>query len=154
DGEEILVLAGTFSDHTGDHGPGSYLLNPEGFEHAPSSNEGCDIFVKLRQYPGDRPTVRIDTQRSAWEPYRFDGVTRCPLYESPDLRMHLLRFAPGTALPEVLLPQRETIFVVDGTFHDEHGDYRAGSYLAFEPGEGHQPTSPQGCLLYISLSAN
>src|SRR5690348_18389476 len=33
DGEEILVLAGVFSDEHGDWPAGSYLLNPEGFRH-------------------------------------------------------------------------------------------------------------------------
>lgn len=28
-GEEILVLSGTFSDHTGDYHAGSYFRNPE-----------------------------------------------------------------------------------------------------------------------------
>lgn len=36
-GEEILVLEGVFSDQTGHHKQGSYLLNPEGFRHAPFS---------------------------------------------------------------------------------------------------------------------
>ena len=48
-GEEIYVLSGVFSDQAGDWGPGSYLLNPEGFSHAPFSKEGCVILVKLRQ---------------------------------------------------------------------------------------------------------
>src|SRR5690606_22216478 len=52
EGEEILVLSGTFSDERGDFGAGSYMLNPEGFRHAPSSREGCVLFVKLRQYAG------------------------------------------------------------------------------------------------------
>ena len=30
DGEEIFVLEGTFSDHTGDHGPGSYVYPTDG----------------------------------------------------------------------------------------------------------------------------
>ena len=47
-GEEILVLAGTFSDQSGSYPAGSYLLNPEGFAHAPFSQEGCTLFVKLR----------------------------------------------------------------------------------------------------------
>ncbi len=71
DGEEILVLEGTFSDNQGDFPAGSYLLNPEGFSHAPFSNEGCLLFVKLRQYPGsvhlalpdviDKDTVTLHT---------------------------------------------------------------------------------------------
>jgi anti-sigma factor ChrR (cupin superfamily) len=40
DGEEIFVLDGVFSDEHGDWPAGTYLLNPEGFRHAPFSREG------------------------------------------------------------------------------------------------------------------
>ena len=46
------MLDGVFSDEHGDWPAGSYLLNPEGFRHAPFSREGCLLFVKLRQFPG------------------------------------------------------------------------------------------------------
>jgi len=67
EGEEIFVLEGTFSDVSGDHKAGTLLLNPEGFEHAPSSEEGCVILVRLRQYPGDRPQMALDTNTLPWE---------------------------------------------------------------------------------------
>ena len=35
DGEEILVLEGVFTDEHGEHGPGTYLRNPDGSRHAP-----------------------------------------------------------------------------------------------------------------------
>ncbi len=61
DGEEILVLDGVFADEHGRYPAGTYLLNPEGFSHAPFSEEGCVLFVKLRQYPGtERRHVAID----------------------------------------------------------------------------------------------
>ena len=63
EGEEILVLEGVFTDERGDWPAGSYLLNPEGFRHSPSSREGCVIFVKLRQFPGrNRRQVAIDAR--------------------------------------------------------------------------------------------
>ena len=52
-GEEILVLEGTFSDQTGDYKAGTYFRNPEGFRHAPFSEEGCVILVKLHQFQHD-----------------------------------------------------------------------------------------------------
>lgn len=39
-GEEILVLEGMFSDKNGDFPAGSCIRNPEGFTHAPYSNNG------------------------------------------------------------------------------------------------------------------
>ena len=62
EGEEILVIEGVFSDERGDWDAGSWLANPEGFEHAPFSMEGCVVFVKLRQYPGARPQAGFNTR--------------------------------------------------------------------------------------------
>ena len=53
-GEEFLVLAGVFSDEHGDYPAGTFLLHAEGFSHAPFSKQGCLLFVKLRQAPGER----------------------------------------------------------------------------------------------------
>lgn len=67
-GEEILVLEGIFSDWRGDHKAGTFLLNPEGFEHAPHSEQGCKLFVRLRQFPGnDRPQKAVDTNNMSWD---------------------------------------------------------------------------------------
>ena len=58
-GEDILVLSGIFSDETGDTPKGSYLLNPEGFTHAPYSKAGCWLLVKLEQYQEVKP-IRLN----------------------------------------------------------------------------------------------
>ena len=69
EGEEILVLEGTFSDEHGDWPAGTHLLNPEGFRHAPFSRQGCVLFVKLRQYAGaDREYRKVDTTSAPWTP--------------------------------------------------------------------------------------
>ena len=61
-GEEILVLAGEFCDDHGRYPQGSYLLNPDGSQHAPYSDHGCTLLVRLRQYAGhDRPQIKLDT---------------------------------------------------------------------------------------------
>ncbi len=52
-GEEFIVLEGVFSDEHGDFPAGSYVRNPPGTGHTPHSNEGCVIFVKLRQFADD-----------------------------------------------------------------------------------------------------
>jgi len=48
DGEEILVLEGTFSDEHGRYPAGSYLLNPEGFSHGRVLSRGR-LPIRLRQ---------------------------------------------------------------------------------------------------------
>ncbi len=54
-GEEILVLEGVFQDEHGDYPAGTYLRNPPGTTHAPASQEGCVLFVRLWHHRmGDR----------------------------------------------------------------------------------------------------
>ena len=71
EGEEILVLEGIFSDDAGDWPAGSWLLNPEGFAHAPYSREGCLLFVKLRQYRGAKHLMLAWPELTP-EPSTFD----------------------------------------------------------------------------------
>lgn len=152
DGEEILVLRGVFSDERGDHPEGTYLLEPEGFVHAPYSTSGCELFVKLRQYPGrGRTQVRIETRAAPWEPYAFPGVERQPLYAEPGHpeSVHLLRLAPGVRLPAVELPGGEELYVLDGAFEDEHGAHRAGTWIRYPAGSRHAPRTADGCRLYV-----
>ena len=49
-GEEYIVLAGEFGDEHGRYCAGTYVRNPPGTHHAPFSDPGCVIFVKLRQF--------------------------------------------------------------------------------------------------------
>jgi anti-sigma factor ChrR (cupin superfamily) len=97
-GEEILVLSGTFSDGSGHHGPGSYLRNPPGSAHQPSSPDGALIFVKLWQIPADDThTVRIDTTGSA--AWRLEGAHQvCVLHRTDHEQVSLLRVLPGRVL--------------------------------------------------------
>ena len=152
DGEEILVLEGVFSDEHGDYPAGSYLLNPEGFSHAPFSKEGCVLFVKLRQYPGkNRRQIIIDSAKAAWRPRPTPGVTAVTLYEEdgyPEV-MRLTRLAPGAAVPAHDHPGGEEVFVLDGGFDDDHGSYEAGSWVRYPPGSRHALTSETGCTLYV-----
>ena len=152
DGEEILVLDGVFSDEHGDWPVGTYLLNPQGFRHAPFSKPGCLLLVKLRQYPGrDRSHVIINTDDLGWQPSAVPGVTRKLLYQQAGFsdEMCLERWEP-TANPEAITyEQGVELFVIDGEFVDDQAEYRKGSWLRLPPGSGHQPRSKQGCTLYV-----
>jgi quercetin dioxygenase-like cupin family protein len=53
EGEEFLVLEGTFQDERGNYPAGTYVRNPPGSSHAPASAEGCVIFVRLKQFDKD-----------------------------------------------------------------------------------------------------
>jgi len=152
DGEEILVLDGVFSDQHGDYPAGTYLLNPEGFFHAPFSKAGCVLFVKLRQYPGaGRRQVIVDTNTGPWRPGSAPGITALPLYAEKGFpeTMRLVRFAAGAQSPFHGHPGGEEVFVLDGDLHDGFGDYTAGSWVRMPAGSSHQARSDGGCTLYV-----
>jgi anti-sigma factor ChrR (cupin superfamily) len=156
EGEEILVLEGVFSDEHGDYPAGTFLLHPEGFEHAPFSREGCLLFVKLRQAAGARQTLRIDTGNAAWQATGIAGVERLPLYAEPSFpeRIHLTRVAPGVRVGPLEFPEGEEILVLEGGFEDEYGSYRRHSWLRFAPGAGHTLRSDSGCTLYVKRAGS
>jgi anti-sigma factor ChrR (cupin superfamily) len=53
-GEEILVLDGIFEDEHGTYPAGSWLRNPPGSVHSPSSAAGCTIWVKTGHLPASQ----------------------------------------------------------------------------------------------------
>src|ERR1043165_9942959 len=67
-GEEVLVLAGSFHDATGDYPEGTYVRNPIGTAHAPwAGPDGAVLFVKLHQFhPDDTERVVIQTRTARW----------------------------------------------------------------------------------------
>lgn len=82
-GEEILVLAGNFKDEHGEYPAGSYFRNPRGTNHAPGSDDGCKLFVKLHQFPAaDDHSVQKDTAATARELMSCNEAAEGVIYES------------------------------------------------------------------------
>jgi anti-sigma factor ChrR (cupin superfamily) len=151
-GEEILVLDGVFSDEHGDWPAGTYLLNPEGFRHAPYSRPGCTLFVKLRQYPGaGRIHVAEPTAEQPWQPGAYPGTQIKPLYAQDgfDETMRLERWPPGVRPGRIDYPDGAELFVLDGAFEEEESRFGTGTWLRLPPGSAHSPVAPSGCILYI-----
>ena len=149
-GEEILVLEGTLSDESGVYGPGTYLKNPPGSAHAPFSEEGCTLFVKLRHLdPQDQARVVVPTRQAQWRQGLVPGLTVLPLNEFGTCHTAMVRWAPDTYFNPHRHYGGEEIFVVEGVFSDEHGHYPQGSWLRSPHLSQHQPFSREGCLIWV-----
>jgi anti-sigma factor ChrR (cupin superfamily) len=151
DGEEIFVIDGVFSDEAGDYPAGSYILNPEGFSHAPSSGPGCILFVKLRQYAGERPQIRHDINAMDWE-LRPNGTVESIMLDQQDgfdKRTQVVRIMPGGEVPMHGHPNGEEVFVLEGSFEDQMGSYSAGTWIRNPIGSKHSLTSKTGCMFFI-----
>jgi len=149
-GEEILVLEGTLSDEDSDYGPGTYLKNPPGSRHAPFSKGGCLLFVKLRYGdPADTERRVVATRQAAWFQGLVPGLTVLPLAEFGTQHTAMVRWAPGTFFNPHRHFGGEEIFVLEGVFSDEYGNYPQGSWIRSPHLSQHQPFSREGCLILV-----
>ncbi len=149
-GEEILVLEGHLQDEHGAYGPGTYLKNPPGSSHAPRSDSGCLLFVKLRHLaPTDTERVVLDTRTAPWRPGLVKGLTVLPLSSHGTAHAALVRWAPQTRFSAHRHWGGEEILVLDGVFEDEHGSYPSGTWLRSPHLSEHRPFSTSGCTLFV-----
>ena len=151
-GEEILVLQGTFADEHGLYPAGTWLKNPPGSQHAPSSPDGCLLFVKLcHMTPADTNTERIDTRTADWLPGQVEGLSVLPLDSVGSTHTSLVRWAPGPHFSPHRHMGGEEILVLEGVFQDENGDYPTGTWIRSPHNSMHQPFSAEGCLIYVKV---
>lgn len=148
-GEEILVLDGVFSDEHGDYPAGTYLRNPPGSDHAPFSNEGCTILVKLNQFnPQDKTEVRVNTNTADWLP-GIGKLEVMPLHNFEGENVALVKWPAG----EVFQPHThfggEEILVLSGTFQDEYGSYPTGCWLRSPHMSSHFPRVEEETVIWV-----
>lgn len=151
-GEEFLVLEGVFSDEHQSYRKGSYVRNPVGSSHTPKiGKEGATIFVKLQQFSeGDSHQKAIDTTMHAWHQGLVEGLTVMPLHEFQGEHIALVKWQPNTRFKSHRHWGGEEIFVLEGTFYDEHGSYPQGSWLRSPHLSQHTPfTKEDGALIYV-----
>jgi len=150
DGEEMLILEGSFCDEFGEYGPGTYLRNPHESAHLPATKDGCIMLAKQRLMgPGDDRRIAIDTGRTQWLPSGHDGMSVMPLHRHGAETVTLVKLERGfQQLPHRHVGGKE-IFVVSGSFSDEFGLHPRGTWLRYPVLSAHEPASAEGCVLYV-----
>jgi len=148
-GEEYLVLSGTFSDNDGDFPEGSYVRNPPGSSHAPHTDDGCVILVKLRQMPDheDR-TVHVDTRAARFAPAGIAGYERQALFSSDYEQVAIERLQPGVSV-EAHAEGGEEFYVLDGTLSYGGTLYGRGAWVRRAAGQERPMASPDGCRIWV-----
>lgn len=99
--------------------------------------------------------VVINSNEAEWINSPVAGVLRKPLARSEEQIGHItsiVKYAPGSRFSEHSHPMGEEIFVLQGTFSDEMGDYPKGTYIRNPPGSRHTPFSKQGCVIFVKLN--
>jgi anti-sigma factor ChrR (cupin superfamily) len=148
-GEEFLVLDGTLSDQYGNYPTGTYGRNPKGTGHAPFSDDGCIMLVKLWQmHPDDQQQLAINTRDEALWQKRADGSDALPLFEGDYESVCMLRWPAGLSIKERQFDGGVEYFVLAGSFHDQDGVYKQGSWLRLPPGSRQTIHVDTQCMVY------
>jgi anti-sigma factor ChrR (cupin superfamily) len=150
-GEEILVLEGVFSDATGDYPAGTYFRNPEGFRHAPFSNEGCILLVKLHQFQADDDQhIVIDTYSALFQP-GSGNLQVLSLHQHGAEQVALVRWPTGEHFQQHSHFGGEEIYVISGELKDEHGGYPAGTWIRSPHLSKHFPYVEEETLIWVKV---
>ena len=90
-----------------------------------------------------------------WEPSPMPGVQRMKLDRIGDevaRATSLVRYQPNSKFSEHIHSGGEEIFVLEGIFGDEHGEYPAGTYIRNPIGTKHQPSiGAEGATIFVKL---
>lgn len=152
-GEEFIVLSGIFQDEHGDYPAGSYIRNPPTSRHIPRSDDGCMIFVKLRQFdPDDRTNVKIDTNKlhSVCDADR-SGVSIMPLFQDQYETVQL-EIWDANAIILLDLPKGGEFLVMDGEFIENGDTMRKYDWLRLAAGETLDAvTGAKGARLWVKM---
>ena len=97
--------------------------------------------------------VVIDTGALPWQSSPSATVWRKRLYlDGPaeaGVVTSIVRYDADSAFPAHDHPDGEEIFVLDGTFSDEHGEYPAGAWIRNPSGSRHAPLSRNGAVVLV-----
>jgi anti-sigma factor ChrR (cupin superfamily) len=101
----------------------------------------------------DRDLVRVVVRPPDrhWQQGLVDGLEVLPLDQSGTTHTALVRWAPGTVFSKHRHFGGEEIFVLEGTFQDEHGRYPNGTWIRSPHMSSHQPFSDSGCLIFVKV---
>jgi anti-sigma factor ChrR (cupin superfamily) len=84
-----------------------------------------------------------------WE-HQTPKSRRKILKSRPDLYLALIQWDAGFQLPAVdHHGGEELVYVVNGTFVDQHRESGPGTFIRCDPGTSHQPSTPDGCTFIV-----
>jgi anti-sigma factor ChrR (cupin superfamily) len=112
-----------------------------------------DTSFELNADFSERVVIKPDDYM--WEASPMPGVERMKLDRIGDevaRATSLVRYAPNSSFSPHEHSGGEEIFVLDGVFGDEHGEYPAGTYIRNPIGTKHQPViGAEGATIFVKL---
>ncbi len=96
----------------------------------------------------------VDSDAAEWTQVE-PGYSRLTLVNDREsgTRIVLVRYAAGYQLSQLdVHAHHEYLYVVSGTFVDQHQASGPGTFIHNRPGSSHQPSSPDGCTFLAMIT--
>ena len=99
-------------------------------------------------------TLNLNAQTLEWLPSGTEGFWVKPLFESDvdRLKTWLMKVDPGAYSPMHAHEEIEQIYVIEGSFYDQHETYGPGQMIVRAPGAEHEAGSKTGGLMMVSYA--
>lgn len=150
--EEVLVVAGDFSDELGHYTAGTYLRSPMGACYSPQIGaNGAILLVKQNQFQAhDLHKKTIFTRSEPWEQDLAPGIKVIQLHQFGTEHVALAKWDPYSQFTKHEHWGGEETFVISGTYYDEQGKYPAGTWIRNPHGSSHHPyTLQDGAVVLV-----
>ena len=153
---ELFVVSGAYRDGHGEYRERTFIRNPPGFSHQPSSTEGCVIYYKRRvpiyKDEASWPRLVIDANTAQWLEFPHRGADVLHLYRDPN-GLETARIGhvhTGRKIPSHDHSIGEETLVLSGCLSDEYQSYEAGVWFRMPCGVPHAPfTGDRRCMMLI-----
>jgi len=141
---EIFILAGTYSNEFGDFEKGTYLKLPKEDESKITTSNNCEIFKKINYSQNTIETSIVDTSSTQW----LQGQGNLQVMPLSD-QTALVKWPKD----EIFIPHThwggEEILVLKGTFIDEHGEYKIGTWIRSPHLSRHHPYVKEETIIFV-----
>jgi len=91
-----------------------------------------------------------DTNKMPWKKLsKTASAKQLARIESKDFQFDIIKMAPNTTYEEHMHSDVEWIYILDGSFSDENGKYKAGDFISFPKGSFHSVNTGENGLEVI-----
>ena len=140
---EIFVLEGVYCNEHGCFNKGTYLNLADENQEEIYTNSSCKVFKKINYKRSDKNII-IDTSKDNWQ-QGYGNLQVYPLFENTAL----VKWPEN----EKFIPHKhwggEEIFVLDGIFYDEHGEFAKGTWMRSPHLSTHHPFVKDETLIFV-----
>ena len=148
-GIEVVVLEGAWQLPEGTLGENGYSRRPPGEMDAGSTETGCTLYVRSGPFAeDDQELVHLQAGEEPW--LAGQGNLRVkPLHSMGSGGTALVHWPAGERFIRHQHWGGEEIFVLSGTFRDEHGTYPKGTWIQSPHLSTHHPFVEEETVIFV-----